>query len=326
MPGTTLITGGAGFIGSHLADHLLSRGSRVLALDDFSTGSRANIAHLTERPDFEFTEGDVRDWNVLGPLLARSDRVYHLAAAVGVRRIVDDTLGSIQRNIDGTESVLELATRRSIPVLVASSSEVYGKSVDIPFTEDGDLVIGSTSHRRWSYACGKAIDEFLALGYVRQRGLPVVIARLFNTVGPRQSGRYGMVLPRFVRQALAGDPITVYGDGEQSRCFCDVGDVVPALVTLFEKPEAVGRVFNIGSQEEVRIIDLAHRVIERLDSPSKIVLIPFEEAFDASFDDIPRRVPNVARLRALTGFEPRISLDEIIDRVAAYIREHRAEM
>ena len=325
MGTTFLVTGGAGFIGSHLADHLLSRGSRVLALDDFSTGRRANIAHLAQRPEFEFTEGDVRDWSVLGPLLARADGVYHLAASVGVRLIVDDTLGSIQRNIDGTESVLELATRRNIPVLIASSSEVYGKSLDIPFPEDGDLVIGATSHRRWSYACSKAIDEFLALGYFRQRGLPVVVVRLFNTVGPRQSARYGMVLPRFVGQALAGDPITVYGSGDHSRCFCDVGDVVPVLATLFGKQDAVGRVFNVGSQEEVRIVDLARRVKERLGSPSKIVFIPFDEAFDSSFDDIVRRVPDLTRLRALTGFEPRISLDGIIDRVAADIREHGAE-
>ena len=322
MTRTILITGGAGFIGSHLADHLLSRGLRVLALDDLSTSRRANIAHLAKRLDFEFTEGDVRDGRVLGPLLARSDGVYHLAAAVGVRRIVDDSLGSIQRNIDGTESVLELATKQRVPVLVASSSEVYGKSVDIPFSEDSDLVIGPTSHRRWSYATSKAVDEFLALGYFRQRGLPVVIVRLFNTVGPRQSARYGMVRPRFVHQALAGEPITVYGDGDHSRCFCDVGDVVPALVTLFETPEAVGRVFNLGSQEEIRIIDLARRVIERLHSTSRIVFIPFEKAYDSSFDDISRRVPDLTRLRALTGFEPRIALDEIIDRVAADIREH----
>ena len=325
MRSTVLITGGAGFIGSHLADHLLSNGTRVLALDDLSTGRRSNIAHLANRPDFEFTEGDVRDWHVLAPLLARSDAIYHLAASVGVRRIVEDTLGAIQRNIDGTESVLELATKQRVPVLVASSSEVYGKSLAIPFAEDGDLVIGSTSHRRWSYACGKAIDEFLALGYFRQRGLPVVVVRLFNTVGPRQSARYGMVLPRFVRQALADEPITVYGDGGHSRCFCDVGDVVPALAMLFGKSEAVGGVFNVGSQEEIRIIDLARRVKERLESRSKIAFIPFEEAFDASFDDIVRRVPDLTRVRALTGFQPRISLDEIIDRVAADIRQHGAE-
>ena len=317
---TYLVTGGAGFIGSHLCDALLAAGQRVLVLDDLSTGTRQNIAHLESHPGFEWCAGTVMDPQVVAALVARADAVFHLAAAVGVRLIVESPVRTIETNVRGTETVLEQAGKCGKPVLITSSSEVYGKSAKVPFAEDDDLVLGNTRTGRWSYACSKALDEFLSLAYVREKGLRAVVVRLFNTAGPRQTGRYGMVLPRFVRQALAQEPITVYGDGTQRRCFCYVGDVVAALMRLIEHADACGRVFNIGSDEEVTINELALRVKTLAGSGSAIVRIPYEQAWDEQFEDMQRRIPDLERIRGLIGFAPRAHLDEIIERVIDYER------
>lgn len=321
MTSTYLVTGGAGFIGSHLADHLLRGGDRVIAIDDLSTGQLANIEHLRGHASFECVFDSLMNRSLLDELVDRADAIFHLAAAVGVRLIVESPVRTIETNVRGTEIVLEAANRRKRPVLLTSTSEVYGKSARIPFSEDDDLVLGSTTRGRWSYACSKALDEFLAIAYFHEKRLPVVVTRLFNTVGPRQTDRYGMVVPGFVRQALAGKPITVYGDGSQSRCFGWVGDVVRALHSLLVDERAYGQVFNVGSQEEVTILELARRVKDRLSSPSPIVLVPYDRAYEAGFEDVQRRVPDISRVRGLIGFEPTMSLDEIIDRVADYIRE-----
>jgi nucleoside-diphosphate-sugar epimerase len=320
MGRTFLITGGAGFIGSHLAEALLLRGDSVLIIDDLSTGSIQNIEHLKAHQRFEYTLDTIMNRSVMAELVDRADFVYHLAAAVGVRLIVESPVRTIETNIRGTEIVLELANKKKRPVLITSSSEVYGKSTRIPFAEEDDLVLGPTSRGRWSYACSKALDEFLGIAYFQEKKLPVVIARLFNTVGPRQTGRYGMVLPTFVQQALSGRPMTVYGDGTQCRCFCFIGDVVRALIRLVEERRAYGQVFNIGSQEEVSIRTLAERVRERLGSRSEVVLVPYDEAYDAGFEDMQRRVPDIRKIRAMIGFEPETPLSEIIDRVAEYHR------
>jgi UDP-glucose 4-epimerase len=320
MSDSYLITGGAGFIGSHLADTLLAAGHRVLVLDDLSTGRIQNIEHLKGNPSFEYAIDSVMNRPLTAELVDRADCVFHLAAAVGVELIVQSPVRTIETNIRGTEIVLELANKKKKPVFIASTSEVYGKSAKVPFGEDDDLVLGATNRGRWSYACSKALDEFLAIAYFHEKGLPVVIARLFNTVGPRQTGRYGMVLPRFVNQALASRPITVFGDGMQSRCFGYVGDVVGAIATLVTREEAYGRVFNIGSQEEISILGLAELVKEKLQSRSEIVLVPYDEAYEAGFEDMPRRVPDISRIRALVGFEPRTRLPEIINRVAEHYR------
>jgi UDP-glucose 4-epimerase len=307
-----LITGGAGFIGSHMSDHLLEEGHRVTVIDDLSTGSIRNIAHLRDHPGFEYRIDTMMNAPLLAELVDEADAVFHLAAAVGVKLIVDSPVRTMQTNIRCTELLLEIAEKKKKKVFVASTSEVYGKSTDLPFREDGDLVMGATSRGRWSYACSKAIDEFLAIAYWRERKLPTVIGRCFNTVGPRQSGRYGMVVPRFVSQALAGDDLTVYGDGSQQRCFVHVKDVVKGMAGLMESDATIGEVFNIGSQEEISILELAHRVIEKTDSDSEIVHVPFEEAYDLDFEDMPRRVPSTEKIQRVIGWEPTADLDEIL--------------
>ncbi len=317
---TYLITGGAGFIGSHLAEHLLARGDRVLVIDDLSTGSIANIEGMKGNPRFEYVLDSVMSRGVMSELVDRADAVFHLAAAVGVKLIVESPVRTIETNVKGTEVVLDLANKKKKPVLLASTSEVYGKATKIPFCEEDDLVLGATHKGRWSYACSKALDEFLGLAYFHEKRLPLTIARLFNTVGPRQSARYGMVLPNFVRQALAGKPITVYGDGEQSRCFGYVGDVVEAVAKLIGEESAYGRVFNIGSQEEITIAGLARLVKERLGSPSEIAFVPYDQAYESGFEDMRRRVPDIRRIGELIGFVPRTSVAEIVDRVAAHER------
>ncbi len=315
-----LITGGCGFVGSHLAERLLADGHDVVALDDLSTGSLANVAGFRDHARFRCVIDNVANDAVIGPLIDDADLVFHLAAAVGVKLIVERPVHTIETNVHGTDIVLTHAVRTRTPVFIASTSEVYGKSVHVPFREDADLVLGPSSKHRWAYACSKLIDEFLALAYWKERALPVVIVRLFNTVGPRQTGQYGMVLPRFVGQALAGEPITVYGDGTQSRSFTYVGDVVDALVTLMATPAAVGQVLNIGNPHEISIRALAERVRALAGSQSSIVSIPYDEAYEEGFEDMPRRVPDIARIHALIGFEPRVPLDEIIQRVIAFHR------
>jgi UDP-glucose 4-epimerase len=313
-----LITGGAGFIGSHLSDAYIARGDEVFIVDDLSTGSIENIAHLRQHPRFHYTIDTVHNQPLVAELIDQCDAVFHLAAAVGVKLIVESPVRTIETNVRGTEVVLAQANKKKKRVLVASTSEVYGLSNDVPFREDGNLVMGATTKGRWSYACSKAIDEFLALAYWREKKLPTVIVRLFNTVGPRQTGQYGMVIPTFVRQALAGRPITVYGTGEQTRCFGYVGDVVGALISLMEKEEATGQVFNVGSNEEVSIMELAERVKELTASDSEIVTVPYDEAYEEGFEDMPRRVPDISKVSALTGFRPTMSLDGILQSVIEY--------
>jgi nucleoside-diphosphate-sugar epimerase len=322
-----LITGGAGFLGSHLAEALIARGDTVYVLDNLSTGSIENIEHLKSDRRFHYAIDSVINEPVAAELIDRVDVVFHLAAAVGVRLIVESPVNTIETNVHGTEMVLKLANKKKKKVLVASTSEVYGKSEDVPFHEEADLVMGPTSKGRWSYACSKAIDEFLALAYHKEKHLPVVIARLFNTVGPRQTGRYGMVVPNFVKQALLGHPITVYGDGEQSRCFTYVTDVVGALMKLADHDGAVGQVFNIGNDhEEVTIRALAQRVKERTKSASEVVLVPYDKAYESGFEDMPRRVPDLGKIRTLIGYEPKVHLDEILDRVIAYFTSDKARV
>jgi UDP-glucose 4-epimerase len=314
-----LITGGAGFVGSHLAEALLARGDEVFVLDNLSTGSIENIEHLKREKRFHYAIESVMNEPVTAELVDRVDVVFHLAAAVGVRLIVESPVNTIETNVHGTETLLKLANKKKKKVMVASTSEVYGKSNSVPFREDGDLVLGPTSKGRWSYACSKAIDEFLALAYHKEKRLPVVVFRLFNTVGPRQTGRYGMVIPNFVKAALAGRPLHVFGDGTQSRCFTYVSDVVDALIKLADQEAAVGQVFNIGNdREEVTIGDLARRVKERTRSAAEITLVPYDQAYEEGFEDMQRRVPDLGKIRGLIGYEPRVHLDEILDRVAAY--------
>jgi nucleoside-diphosphate-sugar epimerase len=322
-----LITGGAGFVGSHLAEALLARGDTVHILDNLSTGAMANIGHLKGRERFHYAIDTVMNERVVAEMIDHVDVVYHLAAAVGVKLIVESPVNTIETNVHGTEMVLKVASKKKKKVLIASTSEVYGKSEEVPFREDADLVLGATTKGRWSYACSKAIDEFLALAYWKEKHLPVVVFRLFNTVGPRQTGRYGMVIPNFVKQALQGEPITVFGDGTQSRCFTYVSDVVEALVKLAEHPGAVGQVLNIGNdQEEISILELAQRVKARTGSKSAIEMVPYDKAYEEGFEDMPRRVPDLGKIRALLGYEPRVHLDEILDRVAEYFRSDRARV
>jgi UDP-glucose 4-epimerase len=313
-----LITGGAGFIGSHLSDAYVARGDEVFCIDDLSTGSIENIAHLKRHERFHYTIDSVHNQPVVAELIDQCDVVFHLAAAVGVKLIVESPVRTIETNVRGTEVVLSQANKKKKKVLVASTSEVYGLSNDVPFREDGNLVMGATTKGRWSYACSKAIDEFLALAYWREKKLPTVVVRLFNTVGPRQTGQYGMVIPTFVKQALAGRPITVYGTGEQTRCFGYVGDVVGALVALMDRDEAVGGVFNIGSNEEVSINQLAEKVRELTGSKSEIVRVPYDEAYEEGFEDMPRRVPDISKVGALTGFRPTVTLEQILHSVIEY--------
>lgn len=310
-----LITGGAGFIGSHLSDAYLQRGDEVFIIDDLSTGSIENIRHLKEHPRFHYTIESVHNQPVTAELVDQCDVVFHLAAAVGVKLIVESPVRTIETNVRGTEVVLSLANKKKKKVLIASTSEVYGLSAEVPFREDGNLVMGATTKGRWSYACSKAIDEFLALAYWHEKKLPTVVVRLFNTVGPRQTGRYGMVIPTFVKQALSGRPITVYGDGKQSRCFGYVGDVIGALAKLMDHPDAVGGVFNVGSNEEITILGLAERVRKLTQSKSEIAFVPYDEAYEEGFEDMPRRVPDISKVGKLIGFRPEMSLDGILKTV-----------
>jgi len=310
-----LITGGAGFIGSHLSDAYLKRGDEVYVIDDLSTGRIENIQHLKGQPRFHYTIDTVHNHPLTAELVDQADVVFHLAAAVGVKLIVESPVRTIETNVRGTEVVLSIANKKKKKVLLASTSEVYGLSTDVPFREDGNLVMGATTKGRWSYACSKAIDEFLALAYWREKKLPTIVVRLFNTVGPRQTGQYGMVIPTFVKQALAGRPITVYGDGKQSRCFGYVGDVVGALIKLMDHKDAVGNVFNIGSNEEISILQLAQRIKELTQSDSEIVFVPYDEAYEEGFEDMPRRIPDISKVRNLVGFEPKMTLDGILQSV-----------
>ena len=315
-----LITGGAGFIGSHLAERFLDDGHEVIVLDNLSTGSIANIEHLKGRPGFSYTIDSVTNESLLAELIDRSDVVFHLAAAVGVKLIVEQPVHTIETNVHGTEVVLKHANKKKKLVFIASTSEVYGKSADVPFREAADLVLGPSVKHRWAYACSKLIDEFLALAYWKEKKLPVIVVRLFNTVGPRQTGQYGMVLPTFVRQALAGHPITVFGDGTQSRSFTYVGDVVEALVRLTHDSRAIGEVFNIGNTGEVTIADLAIRVRQMAGSSSDIHYIPYDQAYEAGFEDMPRRVPDITKIREYVGYEPKVPLDDIIRTVIEHMR------
>ncbi|MFH1085265.1 MAG: GDP-mannose 4,6-dehydratase [Chloroflexota bacterium] len=316
-----LITGGCGFIGSHLAEALLGRGDAVTVVDDLSTGAFCNIAHLVGRPGFQFAIETIMNETVMDRLVSECDIIYHLAAAVGVELIVREPVRVIETNIKGCEAIMRIGARYRKQVMLASSSEIYGKSEAVPFREDADRVMGPTTRSRWSYACSKAMDEFLALAYAKQYGLPVVIMRFFNTVGPRQTGRYGMVVPRFARQALLNQPLTVYGDGQQSRCFTYVGDVVRAIVGLADAPQAVGEVFNIGGTEEVTIERLARRTIALAESTSQVVYVPYDQAYERGFEDMRRRVPDIAKITSLLGWRPAVGLDEILTRVLADVRQ-----
>jgi UDP-glucose 4-epimerase len=315
-----LITGGSGFIGSHLSDALLDAGHQVYVLDDLSTGSIDNIAHLKGRPGFHYTIDTVFNDSLVAELVDRADVIFHLAAAVGVKLIVQEPVHTIETNVHGTEVILRHAAKKKKLVFIASTSEVYGKSAAVPFREDADLVMGATTRHRWAYACSKALDEFLALAYWKEKKLPTIICRFFNTVGPRQTGQYGMVVPTFVRQALAGEPITVFGDGTQSRSFTYVGDVVGALLKLMVEPRAIGQVFNLGNSEEVTIRSLAERIKQHTGSKSPIHVIPYDQAYEAGFEDMPRRVPDLTKVRNLIGYEPKVGLDEIIQHVVADLK------
>jgi UDP-glucose 4-epimerase len=316
-----LITGGAGFIGSHLSEALLVDGHDVLVLDNLSTGSFDNISHLKGRPGFEYFIDSVENEPLLAELIDRSDVVFHFAAAVGVKLIVEQPVHTIETNVHGTEVVLKHANKKKKLVVVASTSEVYGKSNDLPFREDSDLVLGPPVRHRWAYACSKAIDEFLAIAYWKERKLPVIIVRFFNTVGPRQTGRYGMVIPNFVGQALAGEPITVFGDGRQSRSFTHVSDVVDALLKLIQEPKAIGEVVNIGNPQEVTIRDLAERVRALTGSQSSITFVPYDEAYESGFEDMPRRLPDLTKIAGLIGYQPRNTLNDILIHVIDYFRK-----
>jgi UDP-glucose 4-epimerase len=319
-----LITGGAGFIGSHLAERLLGRGDRVVLLDNLSTGSMDNIRHLKSFEGMEYHLDNIDNRQLVAELVDDADAVIHLAAAVGVKLIVESPVRTIETNVNGTQRILEAACKKRKLVLTASTSEVYGKNTNVPFHEDADLVLGPTTKGRWSYAASKALDEFLALSYWKEKQLPVIVVRLFNTVGPRQTGRYGMVLPNFVKSALDSTPISIYGDGKQSRCFCDVRDTVESLVRLIDTPHSIGEVINVGNTEEVSIQQLAQLVKQRTNSNSAIEYVPYDQAYEPGFEDMMRRVPCVDKLEALTGFRPRTPLTEIIDRVAAFFQQ-RAE-
>jgi UDP-glucose 4-epimerase len=321
-----LITGGAGFIGSHLAEKLLEQGEHVVVLDNLSTGSMENIRHLKGFENLEYHLDNIENQHLLAELVDDADVIIHLAAAVGVKLIVESPVRTIETNVNGTQLILEAASKKKKLVLLASTSEVYGKNTQVPFREDADLVLGPTTKGRWSYAASKALDEFLAIAYWKEKKLPVIVVRFFNTVGPRQTGRYGMVLPNFVRRALRNEPIEVYGDGKQSRCFCDVRDTIEGLLRLVPIERAVGEVINIGNTDEITIEDLAKTVRQRTNSSSPIHYIPYENAYEPGFEDMMRRVPSIDKLQALTGFRPQTGLSEIIDRVAAYYCQKEGPM
>lgn len=336
-PIRALITGGMGFVGSHLAEALLEKEYRVTVADNLSTGRFENVQHLVGHPSFRFAVDDISNDLVIDRLVSDADIVFHLAAAVGVKLIVENPVYTVENNVLGTDAVLKAAARYRAKVMLASTSEVYGKGNRIPFTEDDDVVLGATARSRWAYAASKMVDEFMGLAYYRQRGLPVVVFRLFNTVGPRQVGHYGMVIPRFVERAMRGEPLTVYGDGQQSRCFLHVEDAVAGIIALAETPEAVGQVFNIGSSEEITILDLAHKVLQRVDSwnlggsknhnlpmvDDRITFVPYKEAYADGFEDMRRRVPNTSKLTALVGWEQKKTLQQTLDDV---IEEYRAKI
>ena len=315
-----LITGGAGFIGSHLTERLLDRGDRVVLLDNLSTGSMENIRHLKSSERLEYHLDGIENRQLLAELVDDADVVVHLAAAVGVKLIVESPVKTIETNVNGTQMILEAACKKKKLVLTASTSEVYGKNTNVPFTEDADLVLGPTTKGRWSYAASKALDEFLALSYWKEKKLPVIVVRLFNTVGPRQTGRYGMVLPNFVKSALDNTAISIYGTGKQSRCFCDVRDTVEGLIRLMDTDRSVGEVVNVGNTEEISIEGLAQKVKERTGSFSPIEYVPYDQAYEPGFEDMMRRVPSVEKLQSLTGFRPATPLTEIIDRVALFFQ------
>ena len=321
-----LITGGAGFIGSHLVDALISRGDEVFIIDDLSTGSVENIEHHQSNPRFHYFFDTILNRFLLAELIDRADIVFHLAAAVGVKLIVESPVRTIETNVKGTETVLELANKKKKIVVIASTSEVYGKSTSFPFREDADLVLGATDKGRWSYACSKALDEYLALAYWKEKRCPTIIVRLFNTVGPRQTGRYGMVVPRFVSQALANKPLTVYGEGNQSRCFTWVGDVVEALIQLARSPQAVGEIFNIGSTNEISIRDLALLVKKLTESNSEVVFIPYDQAYEEGFEDMNRRVPALDKIHAHIGYTPTLDVSGIIERVVADLKSRESSL
>jgi UDP-glucose 4-epimerase len=322
-----LVTGGAGFIGSHLVEALLQRGDHVVAFDNLATGRLRNLDHLGHHPNLRFVQGSVLDELAVDELMHACDAVVHLAAAVGVRLIVEEPLRSFTTNIRGSEIVIESAFRHRRPILLASTSEIYGKNCSTPLSESDDRILGPTTTARWAYSTAKAVDEILAYAYHRERGLPTTVVRLFNTVGPRQSPAYGMVLPRLARQAVTGEPLTVYGDGTQSRCFCHVADVVGALLGLLDNPAAVGGVFNVGSREEVTILELAQRIVARAGSRSPIRLIPYDDAYPSGFEDMQRRVPSTDRIQALTGWQPTRTLDEILaEAIAEAAAEHAANV
>lgn len=313
-----LITGGAGFVGSHLADGLLEQGHRVTILDDLSTGSMSNIAHLRDHERFRYVIDTMLNAPLLAELVDEADAVFHLAAAVGVKLIVESPVRTIETNVRCTELLLAIAAKKKRKILITSTSEVYGKNTAVPFHEESDLVMGATTRGRWSYACSKAIDEFLAIAYWREKGLPTIVVRLFNTVGPRQTGQYGMVIPRFVGQALANEPLTVYGDGTASRCFTHVHDCVRALISLMESPRAIGAVFNIGNDEEVTVLELAERVRAMVGSSSEITYVPYAVAYEENFEDMPRRVPSIKKIEQTIGWTPRHSLEQILESVIDY--------
>ena len=317
----SLVTGGAGFIGSHLAEALLALGQCVVVIDDLSTGRIENIARVVDHPNFQFVHETIQNEAVMDRLVSECNVIYHLAAAVGVELIVRDPVRTIETNLNGTQVVLRMARRYRKKVLIASTSEVYGKSENIPFQEDGDRVMGPTIKSRWSYAESKAVDEFLGLAYYKQFGVPVVICRFFNTVGVRQTGAYGMVIPRLVKQALEGQPLSVYGNGQQTRCFCNVKDTVRAVIALGAHPGTVGEIYNIGSRDEITILDLARRILARSGSQVDIQLIPYEQAYEAGFEDMLRRVPDTSKIQALIGWQPAISLDQTLDEVIAQFRQ-----
>jgi len=314
----SLITGGAGFIGSHLAEELIRRGDSVYAIDNLSTGNFNNIQHLLENERFTFIQGSILDRYQTERFVRESDIIYHLAAAVGVKYIMENPLTSIQCNIHGTELILELASKWKCKVLISSTSEVYGKNENVPYKEDGDFLMGATTTTRWSYACAKALDEFMALAYFKEQDVPVIIVRFFNICGPRQTGQYGMVVPRFVRNAILGKPLEVYGDGTQSRCFAYVGDAIRAVLRLTETEKAVGEIFNVGNTQEIRIRDLAQKVIELTNSSSKIEYIPYENVYGDSFEDMKRRVPDISKIRDLIGWQAEVDLDELLRIVIEY--------